>query len=147
MILLRSMKHEISTTELLYLHAYGTRRFCPWCLQRLAHAKYPLLLESQALSVHGAKFAEESGPCSECGREMNVFVSACKNCGQAAPEHDHSILGCSAQSTFFRPLSAEIAAALATQEKLGDEAEPVREPELPPIRIVRGGLPSLGKRR
>src|SRR5215469_3712052 len=71
----------------MYLEAHRAVRLCPWCLRKLAEAKYSRVLPSQ-VTVRG-KFVEEDGACSECGRHMNVFVQACPWCGVAAPRQQH----------------------------------------------------------
>ncbi len=118
-------------------------RFCPWCLRKLAHAKYSLLLSTHQIPpAAGAGYIEENGACSSCGREMNVFVNACAACGQPGVEPVHGFRCPVANAKEREILEAMIKSAGECQDDDGDA-----EPPLPPARVFRGGLPSLGKKR
>lgn len=142
------MRHQLSPKELMYLKAHRTARLCPWCVRKLSEVKYSRLLPSQ-IKVVGA-VAEEAGACSECGQERNVFFSVCGLCGQAAPDAEHLLFGCSVRKAQDRELlqrmAAEMEAAAAAPLEDHDMYED-EDDELAPIKFVRGGLPTLGKRR
>ena|SRR5579862_4446394 len=140
------MRHELSAKEIMFLHDHPALRLCSWCLRKLAEAKYSRLLSSQVRV--GGKFIEESGACSECRQHMNLFVSACPFCGLAAPQPHQKCY----RAALGRCMSHAAVMAAATRaaeiERAGiDPEEDEEDPEPPPVRVVRGGLPSLGKRR
>lgn len=138
------MRHELAPKELMYLQAHRASRLCPWCLRKLAEAKYSRLLPSQVKA--SGKFVEEPGICAECGRHMNVFVIACPFCGQAAPQEHHAF-ECSMQAMKEAPrkIASEMQVSLEKADLNTEHDE--EDPGPPPPQIVRGGLPSLGKRR
>lgn len=136
------MRHELSPKERMYLEAHPAVRFCPWCLRKRAEAKYSRLPAS-LVKVSG-KFLEENGTCAECGQEMNVFVTACRYCGIAAPPQEHFI---ECFTKYVRESSRQ-SSRLVELDELDDTEEDDEDDIKPaPTRVFRGGLPGLGKRR
>jgi len=138
------MRHQISAKEFMYLRERHGSRFCPWCLRKLAYARYSHLLASQIPPVCEAGYVEETSACSACGSEMNVFVNACTLCGKPGPDALHLMFHCDVARAQQREDISKLEVLFKTAEECEDDDGDTGPP---PAKLVRGGLPSLGKKR